>query len=282
MTKEMYTLSNGVKIPKIGFGTWRLPDGEVAYEAVRKALETGYRHIDTAQNYQNEASVGRAVANSGLKRQDIFITTKIENPNATYEETLKSIEDSLEKLQSDYLDLLLIHWPNPVAHRQQPGFRERNKNIWRALEEKYQDKTVRAIGVSNFLPHHFEALLETAEIIPMVNQIKLAPGLLQEETVAYSRDKNILLEAYSPLGTGGIFNNEVLISLAEKYNRTVAQIALRWSLEHDFLPLPRSQTPANIESNFKIFDFSLAKDDIQLMDGLAGLTDEPDPDQTDF
>lgn len=282
MTNEYYQLSNGVEIPKIGFGTWQLAEGEVAYQAVKKAIETGYRHIDTAQDYKNEASVGQAIVDSGLKREDFFITTKVENPHATYDETLQSIEESLEKLQTDYLDLVLIHWPNPLAHRQMPGYQERNKNIWRAMEEKYHDKTIRSIGVSNFLAHHLDALLETADTVPMINQIKLAPGLLQPETVNYCNEKEILLEAYSPLGTGDIFTNETLKDLADKYDRTIAQIALRWSLEHGFLPLPRSQTSANIESNFNIFDFSLTEKDIESLDGLVGLTSNWDPDHTDF
>lgn len=196
-----YTFSNGVTVPKIGFGTWQIPDGEVTYGAVSYALEAGYRHIDTAQIYGNEASVGRAIADSGLAREDIFLTTKVWNDKIGYEDTLASVEESMQKLQVDYLDLLLIHWPNPKAVRDSIGWKERNAQVWKALEELYRAGKVKVIGVSNFMEHHLEALLETAEIIPMANQIMLAPGTPQSELVAYCKAKGILLEAYSPFGS---------------------------------------------------------------------------------
>lgn len=277
---ETYTLSNGVTIPKIGFGTWQIPDGEEAYRAVSYALEVGYTHIDTAQVYQNEASVGRAIADSSLSRKDIFLTTKIWNSNRSYDLAKKSIDESLNKLGVDYLDLLLIHWPNPKALRDH--WKEANAETWKAMEDYYKAGKVRAIGVSNFMQHHLEALLETAEIKPMVNQILLAPGCPQEELVSFCRQQDILLEAYSPLGTGSIFKNDVAKQLAEKYHKSVAQVALRWSLQKGFLPLPKSVTPENIMSNLDIFDFELSADDEKKLDRIEGVARQKDPDTVSF
>lgn len=277
---ETYTLSNGVTISKIGFGTWQIPDGEEAYQAVSYALEVGYTHIDTAQVYQNEASVGRAIADSSLSRKDIFLTTKIWNSNRSYDLAKKSIDESLNKLGVDYLDLLLIHWPNPKSLRDH--WKEANAETWKAMEDYYKAGKVRAIGVSNFMQHHLEALLEKAEIKPMVNQILLAPGCPQEELVSFCRQQDILLEAYSPLGTGSIFKNDVAKQLAEKYHKSVAQVALRWSLQKGFLPLPKSVTPENIMSNLDIFDFELSADDEKKLDRIEGVARQKDPDAVSF
>ena len=277
---ETYTLSNGVTISKIGFGTWQIPDGEEAYQAVSYALEVGYTHIDTAQVYQNEASVGRAIADSSLSRKDIFLTTKIWNSNRSYDLAKKSIDESLNKLGVDYLDLLLIHWPNPKPLRDH--WKEANAETWKAMEDYYKAGKVCAIGVSNFMQHHLEALLETAEIKPMVNQILLAPGCPQEELVSFCRQQDILLEAYSPLGTGSIFKNDVAKQLAEKYHKSVAQVALRWSLQKGFLPLPKSVTSENIMSNVDIFDFELSADDDKKLDRIEGVARQKDPDAVSF
>ena len=277
---ETYTLSNGVTISKIGFGTWQIPDGEEAYQAVSYALEVGYTHIDTAQVYQNESSVGRAIADSSLSRKDIFLTTKIWNSNRSYDLAKKSIDESLNKLGVDYLDLLLIHWPNPKALRDH--WKEANAETWKAMEDYYKAGKVRAIGVSNFMQHHLEALLETAEVKPMVNQLLLAPGCPQEELVSFCRQQDILLEAYSPLGTGSIFKNDVAKQLAEKYHKSVAQVALRWSLQKGFLPLPKSVTPENIMSNLDIFDFELSADDEKKLDRIEGVARQKDPDAVSF
>lgn len=277
---ETYILSNGVTIPKIGFGTWQIPDGEEAYRAVSYAFEVGYTHIDTAQVYQNEASVGRAIADSSLSRKDIFLTTKIWNSNRSYDLAKKSIDESLNKLGVDYLDLLLIHWPNPKSLRDH--WEEANAETWKAMEDYYKAGKVRAIGVSNFMQHHLEALLETAEVKPMVNQLLLAPGCPQEELVSFCRQQDILLEAYSPLGTGSIFKNDVAKQLAEKYHKSVAQVALRWSLQKGFLPLPKSVTPENIMSNLDIFDFELSADDEKKLDRIEGVARQKDPDAVSF
>ncbi|KAA9300537.1 MULTISPECIES: aldo/keto reductase [Aerococcus] len=279
---ETYQLVNGQTIPKIGFGTWQLEDGEPVIQAVKNALNAGYRHIDTAQTYGNEAGVGQAIQASDVPREEIFLTTKIWNDKGTYEDTLASFEESLNKLQTNYVDLLLIHWPNPKPFRQEPGFEVRNREVWRALETLYKEGKAKAIGVSNFLEKHLEPLFQTAEIKPMVNQIKLAPGLSQDELVAYCRDHDILVEAYSPLGSGQIFDNQELQAIADKHDRSLAQIALAWSLAHDFLPLPRSKTPKHILSNYEVFDIDLTPEEVRQIDQIKDLTEAPDPDTKDF
>ena len=279
---EAYTLINGVHIPKIGFGTWKLADGDEAYKSVSYALEVGYRHVDTAQYYGNEVSVGRAIADSPIKREELFITTKIWNDKHSYDEAKQSVEESLAKLKLNYLDLLLIHWPNPKALRENDAWKTRNADVWRAMEDLYQAGKVRAIGVSNFMIHHLEPLLEVATVKPMVNQVLLAPGCSQEDLVAFCRQNEMILEAYSPLGTGSIFDNQTAQDLANKYNKTVAQIALRWSLQKGFLPLPKSATPKNILSNPAIFDFDLTEDDILKLDKIENVKSQGNPDETAF
>lgn len=276
-----YTLNNGLEIPVVGFGTWQTPDGEVAELSVLTALKAGYTYIDTAAAYKNEESVGRAIKKSGLNREDLYITTKLANPSHTYEDAQQSIKDSLEKLDLDYIDLYLIHWPNPVTSRHE--WKKRNADSWRAMEEAVDAGLIKSIGVSNFHPHHIDALLETARIKPAVNQILLNPSDMQEELVRYNKKHDILSEAYSPLGTGKIFEVESLKDLASKYNKTVAQVVIRWSLHHGFLPLPKSVTPERIVSNFDVYDFELSPEDIALIDGLKGTAGSAiDPDTTNF
>lgn len=272
-------LNDGRTIPAIGFGTWQIQEGEEAYQAVSEALKAGYRHIDTAQIYGNEQSVGQAVKDSALNREDIYLTTKIWNSIHTFDETLTSFEESLEKLQVDYVDLVLIHWPNPKAVREHDGWKQRNQEVWRALETLKEAGKIRSIGVSNFYIHHLEALLEKAEIIPAVNQIRLAPGSAEEELISYCREKDIVLEAYSPLGHGTAFEHETIKEVATHYpGKTPAQIALRWSIDKGFLPLPKSVTPKHIQSNLDIFDFELTKDDIKTLDKVTGVVEPVDPD----
>ena len=279
---ETYTLANGVAIPKIGFGTWQIAEGEEAYNSVSFALKAGYTHIDTAQIYGNEVSVGKAIADSNLAREDIFLTTKLWNDKHDYELAKTSIDESLERLGVDYLDLLLIHWPNPKALRENDAWKAGNAGAWKAMEEAYKEGKVRAIGVSNFMQHHLEALIETAEIVPHVNQILLAPGCDQEDLVAYCQERDILLEAYSPLGTGGIFGNEDVEAVAERNGKSVAQVALRWSLQKGFLPLPKSVTPKNIKANLDIFGFDLSEEDMAVLDKIQGTKTQDDPDKVNF
>ena len=259
-----------------------MADGDEAYKSVSYALEVGYRHVDTAQYYGNEVSVGRAIADSPIKREELFITTKIWNDKHSYDEAKQSVEESLAKLKLNYLDLLLIHWPNPKALRENDAWKTRNADVWRAMEDLYQAGKVRAIGVSNFMIHHLEPLLEVATVKPMVNQVLLAPGCSQEDLVAFCRQNEMILEAYSPLGTGSIFDNQTAQDLANKYNKTVAQIALRWSLQKGFLPLPKSATPKNILSNLAIFDFDLTEDDILKLDKIENVKSQGNPDETAF
>ncbi len=272
-----YRLANGIDIPSVGFGTWQTPDGEVAVQSVRCALEAGYTHIDTAQAYGNEESVGKAIRLSGVPRKDLFITTKLWNANHSYDLTMRSFDESMNKLGLDYLDLFLIHWPNPLAFRDH--WEQANAESWKAMEELYEAGKIRAIGISNFRPHHMDALLKTAKITPMVNQIRLCPGDTQDETVAYCREHQMVIEAYSPLGTGRIFDVPEMQTLARKYNRSIAQICIRWSLQRGYLPLPKSVTPARIQENLHVFDFELSEDDVRLianLKGCVGYASDPD------
>lgn len=274
---DCYELNNGVKIPCIGFGTWQAPDGQTAYEAVKAALGAGYRHIDTAAAYGNEESVGKAIADSGIDRKELFVTSKLWNEMHGYENTLKGFDKTLKDLGLDYLDLYLIHWPNPIKYREH--WQETNAGTWKAFEELYRAGLIRAIGVSNFLPHHLEEISKTAEVAPMVNQIRLCPGETQPEVVKYCRSHNMLLEAYSPMGTGRIFEVPEMKTLAEKYGRSIAQICIRWSLQMGYLPLPKSVTPARIQENTQVFDFELSPEDVSLIAGLTeccGPTRDPD------
>lgn len=274
---DTYKLSNGEKIPVVGFGTWQTPDGEVAEASVLAALKAGYRHIDTAAVYKNEESVGRAIAKSGIPREEIYVTTKLWNDGHSYEGAKNALDESLSKLGLDYVDLYLIHWPNPVAIRD--TWKEGNAEAWRAMEEAVEAGKAKSIGISNFMPHHIDALLETAKVKPVVNQIYLNPSDMQAAVVAHNKKHDILTEAYSPLGTGNIFEIAELQVLAGKYDKTVAQIVLRWSLQHGFLPLPKSVTESRIIENGQLFDFELAEEDMQAIDqlkGAAGIASNPD------
>ena len=265
---DTYTLSNGVHIPCVGFGTWQSKDGPEAKNSVAEALRAGYRHIDTAQGYGNEESVGQAVKESGLSRGEVFLTSKLTNSVRGYDQTISAFHESLRKLGTDYMDLFLIHWPRPVSFRN--DWEAQNAQSWRAMEDLYREGKVRAIGISNFHPHHIEALLKTATVAPMVNQIRLAPGDTQDEVVSFSREKGMLLEAYSPLGVGKVFEVPQMKDLARKYGKSIAQIAIRWSLQRGYLPLPKSVTPARSRENTEGFDFRLEDADVDLIAGLKG------------
>jgi diketogulonate reductase-like aldo/keto reductase len=279
--KQHYELSNKVRIPSVGFGTWQVENGETAEGAVAEALKAGYRHIDTAAAYGNEKSVGNAVRESGIPRAEIFVTSKLQNPMHGYENTVAAFEQTMENLGMDYLDLYLIHWPNPAKYRDH--WQEANAGTWKAFEEFYRAGRIRAIGVSNFRVHHLQELEKTQTIAPMVNQIRLCPGDTQDEVVDYCRAKGILLEAYSPLGLGQIFDVPEMKALAEKYGRSIAQICIRWSLERGYLPLPKSVTPARIRENLDVFDFELSDDDVEMIANLKGCCGySSDPDQTTF
>jgi len=267
--QDFYTLSNGVKIPCVGFGTFRTPDGEVAYDSVRSAVEAGYRHIDTASKYRNEESVGRAIADCGVPREELFVTTKLWNTDQGYESTLKAFDLSMEKLGLDYLDLYLIHWPAPAAVRSE--YKKYNLETWRAFEKLYKEGRIRAIGVSNFLVHHLDPLMEKAEIKPMVNQLEYHPGFQQDEIVAYCRERGILIESWGPLMQGKAFEVPLLQELAAKYGVGISQICIRWELQKGVLPLPKSTHPDRIRQNADVFGFEISDEDMEAIDSLRSI-----------
>lgn len=281
MLTDTYKLNNGVEIPVVGFGTWQTPNGQVAKDAVLAALNASYRHIDTAAAYGNETSVGEAIKASGVKRDELFVTTKLWNSDHGYENAKKAIDKSLENLGLDYLDLYLIHWPNPVAMRE--NWAELNAESWRAMEEAVKAGKIRSIGISNFRKHHIDELLKTAEIKPAVNQNYLNPSDMQADLVKYNDELGILNEAYSPLGTGGLLGNETVKEVAANYGKSTAQVLLRWSLQHKFLPLPKSVHADYIKANAEIFDFELSADDMKKLDGLHGVAAvAANPDEVNF
>ena len=277
---DTFQLYNGVRIPCVGLGTWQSPD-DTAKNAVLSALSLGYRLIDTAAAYGNERGVGAGIAQSGLAREEIFVTSKLRNAAHGYKATLEAFEGTMERLGLEYLDLYLIHWPNPVQFR--THWEESTAGTWAAFEKLYQAGKIRAIGVSNFMPHHIETLMKTATVKPMVNQLKLCPGITQPQIVKYCNEHGILVEAYSPFGTGTVFGNETMKTLAAKYGKSIGQICLKWSLQMGFLPLPKSANPMRIKENSEIFDFELTQEDMNRIAGLVGSCGEaPDPDNIGF
>ena len=263
--KDTFTLSNGYKIPCIGFGTWQTPDGETAVNAVKEAIKLGYKHIDTAAIYGNEKSIGKAIKESGINREELFITSKVWNKERGYKTTLKAFEKTLNDLSLDYLDLYLIHWPASV--NQFKDWDNINLETWKAMTELYKAGKIKSIGVSNFMPHHLKSLMET-EIKPMVNQIEFHVGFMQEETFKYCNDNNILIEAWSPLGTGKMLDNDILKEIANKYNKSIAQLCIRWCLQNNTLPLPKSVTPSRIKENTEIFNFVISGEDIKKINSM--------------
>ena len=281
MKKIFYLLNNNYKMPNIGFGTFRTPSGEETEQSVLNAIKAGYRHIDCAAAYGNEKSVGEAIRKSGVAREEIFVTSKLWNDDKGYENTLAAFNRTLEDLQLEYLDLYLIHWP--IAKASKENWKEANSESWRALEELYNQGKIKAIGVSNFLEHHLEPLFETAKIKPMVNQIEFHPGMLQKEIVEFCKKHNILVEAWAPFSNGQVLNNPVLKEIADKYEKTVSQLTLRWIIQKGIVPLPKSVTPERIKSNLEVFDFEISAQDVERIDRLtdcggSGLH----PDEVDF
>lgn len=279
--KDCFTLKNGVQIPCVGFGTWQTPEGEVARESVRVAIESGYVHVDTAMIYGNETGVGQGIKDSGIARKDLFLTTKVWNTDHGYETTLKAFDESMKRLQMDYCDLYLIHWPNPAMFRD--CWQQKNAETWKAMEKLYEEGRIRAIGISNFRPYHIEALLKTANIMPHVNQMCLNPAMHNAETVEYSEKMGMLMEAYSPLGTGKLINHELIAQIAAAHGKSTAQVCIRWNLQKGYLPLPKSVTAERIRSNTDVFDFSLSDEEMAKLDSLSGILGPGQhPDQVNF
>lgn len=267
------TLHNGVKMPWFGLGVFKVEEGPELVHAVKTAIQHGYRSIDTAAIYGNEEGVGRGIAESGVAREELFITSKVWNADLGYESTLAAYETSLKKLGLDYLDLYLIHWPKAGLY----------KDAWRALETLYKAGKVKAIGVSNFQIHHLEDLLADAEIKPMINQVEYHPRLTQKELHAYCTETGIQLEAWSPLMQGQLLDNPVLKEIADRHGKSVAQVILRWDLQHGVVTIPKSTNEHRIAENAAIFDFELTAEDMERIDSLnENLRVGPDPDNFDF
>lgn len=265
MNNGSFTLSNGVLLPALGFGTYKSKNGQEAFSAVLKALECGYSLIDTAEFYGNEESIGKAVRGSGLLRGDFMITSKVWNTNRGYDNTMRAFEHSLKTLGTDYMDLYLIHWPANALRYEEPH--KVNLDTYKALISLYEQGVVKAIGVSNFKPHHLEPLMYT-NVKPMVNQIEFHPGFMQKDTVEFCKGNDIVVEAWSPMARGECFTHPVIKTLAEKYACTPAQLCVRWCLQHEVLPLPKSVTAERIESNKDVFFFTISEEDMKLIDSL--------------
>lgn len=273
-TVPSIVLNNAVKVPQLGFGVYQIEPDEVR-GATELALDAGYRHIDTAAAYANEAGVGQAVRNSGIPRDEIFITTKLRNADQGYESALAAFEHSRRELGVDVIDLYLVHWPYPRHNR--------FVDSWKALEKLYAEGAVRAIGVSNFLEPHLDRILAEGEIVPAVNQIELHPSFQQAELTRYSAARGIAVEAYSPLGQGEDLNSAVVRRLAETHGVTPAQIILRWHLQLGHIVIPKSVAAERIQENIDVFDFSLSEQEVVLISGLeSGLRTSGDPATFDF
>ena len=263
------SLSNSVSIEQLGFGTFKIVDQQEANNAIMTALNDGYRSFDTAQLYNNEKILGEAFANSGVARQDLFLTTKVSNLNQGYELTLKSVEQSLKDLQTDYLDLFLVHWP----------LKNHFFDTWKALEKIYETKMARAIGVCNFHQSHFELLKTKANIKPMINQIEIHPYLVQKELIEYLNKEQIVIEAWSPLARGRVVDEPLLMNIGKKYQKSASQVTLRWHVQKDFIVIPKSVNPKRIAENRQIFDFELTADEMLQIDSLnENFRTGPNPD----
>lgn len=265
-------LNNGVKMPYLGFGTYKIEYEDASAQYIKMALECGCRHIDTATVYGNEPIVGKAIKESGVPRNEVFITSKVWNNKHGYDKTLKAFQDTLRRLDTDYLDLYLIHWPKNL-----------NKDTWRAMEKLYKDGYVRAIGVSNFKIHHLKEIMEGSEIVPMVNQVEYHPQFPQTELHDFCNKNNIQLEAWGPLMQGKIFEIPLMKALAEKYGKTVSQIALRWDLQMNVVTIPKSINESRIKENCDIYDFEISEEDMKRIESLnTGERIGHDPDTITF
>lgn len=265
--EENYILNNGVEIPKLALGTW-LIDNEDVKEPVKAAIEIGYRHIDTAQAYQNESGVGEGIRESSVNRGDIFVTSKIAAELKTYDKAAASIDETLAKMKLDYIDLMIIHSPKPWKDfHGDDHYLNGNQEVWRALEDAYQAGKFRAIGLSNFENKDVDNILESCSVKPMVNQILAHIGNTPEELISYTQDKGILVEAYSPIGHGKLFNNDQVVEVAEKYDVSVPQLGIRYALQLGLLPIPKSGNREHIKSNAEL-DFVISEKDMEILKGI--------------
>lgn len=265
-------LYNGIEIPEIGFGTWHIKDEKELEFSIKNAIENGYTHIDTASKYKNEELIGNTIEKYNIPRENLFITSKLWNEDKGYDNAIKAFQGTLDRLKTDYLDLYLIHWPMTADN-----WEELNAETWRAFEDLYKMGKVKAIGVSNFMIQHMESLRKIANILPMVDQIEFHPGMMQKEILEYCRNNNIVVEAWSPLGSGRMLDNEDLKRIADKYKKSVAQICVRWCVQNNVIPLPKSTHLERIKDNIDIYDFIISDVDMKYINNMeyfagSGLT----------
>ena len=261
-----YKLNNGLEIPNIAFGTWKFPDNETTSQIIANAIESGYRYIDTAKSYGNEEAVGRGIKNANIKREDIIIGGKLWNDDRGYDNIIKACHKTIEALSCDYLDIYLMHWPASKAVHE--NWKEINAETWQAMEYLYNSRIVKAIGVCNFKINQLEALMENAKIKPMINQIECHPGFMQNEIIEFCKKQDILVEAWSPLGSGKLMKKEQMKEIASKYNKDVAQICIKWCLQNGVLPLPKTSDKDRMKSNLNVFDFKISQDDMKYLNNL--------------
>lgn len=263
-----FSMNNGVTIPCIGLGTWKM-NSEIAHKAVLEGIEVGYRHIDTAAAYFNEDGVGRAIKEAGIDRKELFITSKLANTEHGYNKTLNAFDESLNRLQLDYMDLYLIHWPVIEEHKDR--YKEDIIETWQAFEKLYKEGKIRSIGVSNFMIEHLDIIINNTDLVPMVNQIQFNPRVIEEELRAYCKQHNIVVEGWSPLVQGQVFELEILNTMAEKYNRSIAQICIRFALQNHVLPLPKTTHKDRMIENASVFDFEISDEDMKEISKLKAL-----------
>lgn len=266
---KTFTLNNNKEIPNIGFGTWKLPNNDETINIICDAINSGYRHIDTAYAYQNEEYVGKGIKKSGIARKELFITGKLWNDDRGFENIINACKRTIKNLDCEYLDLYLIHWP--ASNALYPNWIDINNETWKAMEYLYNEGLVKAIGVCNFKKSQLIPLLHFANIKPMVNQIEVHPGFMQKETLEYCKENQIVVEAWSPLGSGKMLKKESLISLATKYNIGVAQLCIKWCLQNNILPLPKSKNVDRMKENLSIDNFEISNDDMEIMNNLPYL-----------
>lgn len=261
-----FVLNNGIEIPNIGYGTWKLPNDDSTVEIIKNAVASGYRHIDTAFAYGNETTVGEGLKSSIVDRKEFFITGKLWNADRGYENIINACKRTISNLGCEYLDLYLIHWPaSPALYE---NWVEINNETWKAFEYLYEQGLVKAIGVCNFKKHQLSALIKDAKVMPMVDQIEFHPGHMQKETVEFCHKNNIIVEAWSPLGAGKMLKKDVLIEFAQKYNKSVAQLCIKWCLQNNVLPLPKSKNLERMQDNLLVNDFKINEEDMKIINDL--------------